>query len=130
MDNNFKLPAEWLKQAEYDMDTAVSMFKTSRFIYAVFMCHLAIEKVIKGIYSEELKKDPPKTHDLVYLSELTNLDLAEDLAKFLDSLNGLSIPTRYPDELDKIICQYSSKRTEEIINKTKKLMQCLKEKLK
>jgi len=130
MGNNFKLPTEWLKQAEYDMGTAISMFKTKRFIYAVFMCHLAIEKVIKGIYSKVIKKDPPKTHDLVYLSELTSLDLAEDLTKFLDSLNDLSILTRYPDELEKIICQYSRERTKEIINQTKKLMQCLKEKLK
>ena len=130
MGNNFKLSTEWLKQAEYDMDTAKSMLKTGKFIYAVFMCHLATEKVIKGIYSKVIKKDPPKTHDLVYLSELTSLDLPEDLAKFLDSLNDLSIPTRYPDELEKIICQYNRERTKEIIKKTEKLLQCLKEKMK
>jgi hypothetical protein len=28
MSNDFKLPTEWLKQAEYDMDTARAMFKT------------------------------------------------------------------------------------------------------
>jgi HEPN domain-containing protein len=82
MGNNFKLPAEWLKQAEYDMGTAISMFKTERFIYAVFMCHLAIEKVIKGIYSKVIKKDPPKTHDLVYLSELTSLNFRKTLQNF------------------------------------------------
>ncbi len=103
MNNNFKLPTEWLKQAEYDMDTAKAMLKTGRYIYAVFMCHLAIEKVIKGTYSKIIKKDPPKTHDLVYLSELTSLNLAKDLTKFLDSLNDVSIPTRYPDELEKLV---------------------------
>lgn len=130
MSNNFKLPTEWLKQAEYDMDTARAMFKTGRYIYAVFMCHLAIEKVIKGIYSKIIKKDPPKTHDLVYLSESMSLDLTEDDSKFLDSLNDLSIPTRYPDELQKLVKQYSRKKTKIIINQTKKLLQCLKGKLK
>ena len=36
MNNNFKLPTEWLKQAEYDMDTAKAMLKTGRYIYAVY----------------------------------------------------------------------------------------------
>ena len=111
------------------MDTAKAMFKTRRYIYAVFMCHLAIEKVIKGNYSKIIKKDPPKTHDLVYLSELTSLDLTEDCTKFLDSLNDLSIPTRYPDELEKLVQQYSRERTKKILNQTEELLQCLKEKL-
>jgi len=130
MNNNFKLPDEWLKQSEYDMDTAKAMLKTGRYIYAVFMCHLAIEKIIKGVYSKIIGNDPPKTHDLIYLSETTNLNLTEDYTKFLDSLNDLSVPTRYPDELEKLIVQYDRKRTKIIINQTKELLQCLKEKLK
>ena len=106
------------------------MFKGGRNIYAVFMCHLAIEKIIKGVYSKIIGNDPPKTHDLVYLSEMTNLNLTEDFTKFLDSLNDLSVPTRYPDELEKLIVQYDKKRTKIIINQTKDLLQCLKEKLK
>jgi len=37
---------EWLKQADYDMDTADAMFTSARYLYAVFMCHLSIEKCI------------------------------------------------------------------------------------
>ena len=121
MSNNFKLPTEWLKQAEYDMDTAKAMLKTGRYIYAVFMCHLAIEKVIKGTYSKIIKKDPPRTHDLVYLSELITLDLTENLTGFLDSLNDVSIPTRYPDELEKLVQQYSKERTKKILKQTEEL---------
>ena len=129
MSNNFKLPTEWLKQAEYDMDTAKAMLKTGRYIYAVFMCHLAIEKVIKGTYSKIIKKDPPRTHDLVYLSELITLDLTENLTGFLDLLNDVSIPTRYPDELEKLVQQYSKERTKKILKQTEELLKCLKEKL-
>jgi len=32
---------EWLKQADYDMETAEIMFDNKRHIYAVFMCHLS-----------------------------------------------------------------------------------------
>jgi HEPN domain-containing protein len=58
---------EWLKQADYDMDTADAMFTSGRYLYAVFMCHLSIEKSLKGLYSKELAEVPPKTHNLIYL---------------------------------------------------------------
>lgn len=40
---------EWLLQAEYDIDTAYAMFRSGRYSYAIFMCHLSIEKGLKGI---------------------------------------------------------------------------------
>ena len=61
---------EWLKQANYDLDTADYMFKGGRYMYTVFMCHLSIEKALKGLYTEKLRKEPPKTHNLLYLNEL------------------------------------------------------------
>lgn len=41
---------EWLRQADYDMETAEAMFESGRYIYAVFMCHLSLEKALKGLY--------------------------------------------------------------------------------
>ena len=58
---------EWLKQADYDMDTADVMFSSGRYFYAVFMCHLSIEKSLKGLYSKKLHEVPSKTHNLIYL---------------------------------------------------------------
>ena len=42
-----KPPEEWLAQDRYDMDTAAYMFRGGRYMYTVFMCHLAIEKALK-----------------------------------------------------------------------------------
>ena len=74
-----KNPQEWLKQADYDMKTAEVMFDNKRYFYAVFMCHLSIEKALKGLYLERLKEIPPKTHNLVYLVEKIKLLLPENL---------------------------------------------------
>ena len=62
-----KRTEEWLIQSDYDMDTAVYMHKGGRYIYAVFMCHLSIEKALKGLYYEKVREIPPKTHNLIYL---------------------------------------------------------------
>jgi len=51
---------EWLKQADYDMDTAEFMAKGGRCFYAVFMCHLATEKALKGLYLHSLQEVPRK----------------------------------------------------------------------
>ncbi|MEW5841789.1 MAG: HEPN domain-containing protein, partial [Bacteroidota bacterium] len=72
----FKPPDEWFLQAEYDIDTADAMFKSGRYMYAVFMSHLCIEKALKGLYAKTLCKDAPKTHNLLYLIEL--IDAKED----------------------------------------------------
>jgi HEPN domain-containing protein len=104
--NKLKSPEEWFKQARYDLKTAEAMFKTGRYIYTVFMCHLSIEKALKGLYSQKYKKDPPKTHDLNYLCVLMDLNLPDELQNFLDKLNDLSVPTRYPDELRKLLREY------------------------
>ena len=43
------------------------MFRSGRYFYAVFMCHLSIEKSLKGLYTKVLNDIPPKTHNLLYL---------------------------------------------------------------
>lgn len=38
----------WIATAEYDLETARHMLATGRFLYVVFMCHLALEKLLKA----------------------------------------------------------------------------------
>ena len=40
----------WLDIAEYDLETAVAMQETGRYLYTVFMCQQALEKLLKAIY--------------------------------------------------------------------------------
>lgn len=68
-----KKSREWLKQADYDMDTAEFMFNGCRFFYTVFMCHLSVEKAMKGLYQKRLKQTPPKTHNLIHLVNKTGI---------------------------------------------------------
>lgn len=60
----FKSKEEWLAQANYDIGTAEAMFDSHRNIYCIFICHLAIVKALKSLWSEKFQEDAPKTHDL------------------------------------------------------------------
>ncbi len=102
------------------------MFQAGRYIYTVFMCHLAIEKALKALYANRVRKDPPRAHDLVYLVDKINLKLPEPYKIFIEDLNDLSVFTRYPDELQKILEEFKMEKTKEILLKTKELLRCLK----
>ena len=41
---------EWFFQSDYDLETAQHMLQTGRNIYCIFMCHLSLEKALKGLY--------------------------------------------------------------------------------
>ena len=105
------------------------MFDAGRYIYTVFMCHLTIEKALKGLYARTIQKNPPKTHDLNYLCKIIDLNPPDELQKFVDNLNDLSVPTRYPDEIQKLVKQYSKKKTVDILESTRKGLLWLKEKI-
>jgi HEPN domain-containing protein len=92
----------WIKSSNYDIRTAENMLKTGRYIYVLFMCHLSVEKLLKALYEVVLKKIPPKTHHLVYLSKSIGLKIPEKFLSTIESLNDLSIVTRYPEDMDSL----------------------------
>lgn len=117
---------EWLKQADYDMDTADAMHGGGRYFYAVFMCHLSIEKALKGLYYKVLNEVPPKTHNLIYLLNKIGKKPELELEKFIIKLNTASVATRYPDDLAKIQAAYTEEVTKDMITKSKDLLKWVK----
>jgi len=107
---------EWILQAEYDMGTADVMFNTGRYIYAVFMCHLAIEKALKGIFLLKLGEIPPKTHNLIFLLNSMGVKPNEETGIFIAKLNETSITVRYPDDLMVLQKDYTKEVTADIID--------------
>lgn len=121
---------EWFKQSVYDYETAQVMFDSGRYVYAVFMCHLSIEKALKGIYSERFDELPPKSHNLIYFIEKLNLELQEDDNNFITMLNDQAIATRYPESLDILSTKFSKVIVASIIKKTKRILEWIQSLLK
>lgn len=120
--NKDRLSQEWFRQAEYDLETADAMFKSARYIYTVFMCHLAIEKALKGLYLSRLGEIPPKTHNLQYLFVKIDIRLPEELYQFLKRLSKISAPIRYPEDLQDTLKEYDIIKTGEILESAKELL--------
>ena len=127
MDKAYKPYEEWFSQSDYDFETAEAMFQTGRYVYCVFMCHLTIEKALKALVVKRLSKVPSKVHNLLYIVDELKLEMPENYVKFVFRLNDVSIPTRYPQELRKLISVYNKANTKLILDTTKELQQWIKE---
>ena len=123
MDKNI---ANWIKSSNYDLKTSEHMFKTGRYIYVLFMCHLSVEKLLKGMYETTFKKVPPKTHNLIYLTNTIGIELPDDHLETLESLNDLSIVTRYPEDIEAMIKSFKKNKVMTYLKKTKALIKWLK----
>jgi HEPN domain-containing protein len=130
MTDKIKYTKEWFKQAEYDLDTAKVMLETRRNIYCVFMCHLCLEKALKALYMKQLDRTPPKVHSLVYFAQSIKLDLTKEFKEFIENLDEVSVPVRYPEELNKLLKEYNKARTKQIFTKSKEVLKWLKARLK
>ena len=121
---------EWLKQSDYDLKTAEAMFFSKRYVYVVFMCHLSLEKALKGFYQKKLRAIPPKVHNFIFLIEAVGLALPEDLYQVVFSINRVSIPTRYPEDLKKMQKEYTKQKSGKLLMQSKEVLKWLKKELK
>lgn len=121
--------ANWIALADYDMETARHMLATERYLYVIFLCHLAIEKLLKAHVAEVTKTVPIKTHDLIYLVKKCELELPENHLDFIGKINSASIPTRYPDDLQRALKEYPKSVARDYLNQTMELIQWLKQHL-
>lgn len=117
---------EWLKQADYDIDTAEFMFGGGRYFYAVFMCHLSLEKAMKGLYYERLKEVPPRIHNLVYLLNKAGIKPPEETGRFIVKLNEANVVTRYPEDIEKLQRDYTRDAVKNILVKSREALEWIK----
>lgn len=113
----------WLDSARYDLETARHLFRAGRYIYTVFMCHLALEKVLKAKVEEMTGEEPPKTHDLEYLVKLTGLSPNEDIEDIASGLSNVSVVTRYPRDFHAMLEEFSQEKAEFILSKATEVFQ-------
>ena len=103
------------------------MLATERYLYVIFLCHLALEKLLKAHVAEFTQTVPIKTHDLIYLVKKSGLEPPEKYLDFLGKINTASIPTRYPDDLQRSLKEYPKSVARNYLNQTVELIEWLKQ---
>ena len=78
----------WTEGVVYDLDVAEAMFEKGKYPYALFMGHLALEKLLKALVVSATSNHAPYTHSLPLLAEKTGLKIPQKtvraLARFME----------------------------------------------
>ena len=122
-----KATENWLAQVDYDLATAEHTLHVGRYIYVIFMSHLALEKMLKALVTEETRTLPPRTHNLIDLAQRSKLGLSQTQRDFIGKINNASIVTRYPDDLLEMVVQYPETVAREYLEQTKELIAWLRQ---
>ena len=116
----------WQQGALDDLETAKILIENKRLLHGLFFCHLVIEKIIKALVVKQTEDIAPRSHNLIYLSELAKLDFPDDDEIFLGILMKYQLQGRYPDynpNMPEII------KVKEYLTKTENLLSWLQKKL-
>jgi HEPN domain-containing protein len=116
----------WFDLADEDIIVAESNFNNKHYLWTLFLCHLTLEKALKGLYVKHLAETPPKIHDLVKLAKVTELDISDLDLRFLNEMNRFNIEARYPEYKKNIKQIATLEFTQEKLIKTKEIIEWLK----
>lgn len=90
------------KQIDYRRNSSDDNFATMQNLYnskdydwALFLGHIVLEKLIKGLSVKINKKHPLFTHDLLRLMSLINIEVPENYEEWLDEITTFNINARY-----------------------------------
>lgn len=86
----------WLNGANEDFDVAEILIEKRRILHGLFFCHLVLEKALKAHVVKVTGEIAPKSHNLIYLSEKSNLVLSDDTLEFFGVLMKYQLEGRYP----------------------------------
>lgn len=88
----------WITSATHDWTVAGHLFEKQDHSYALFLGHLALEKLLKAVFVSRHDEAPPFTHRLPYLAERAGLALSVDQLELLEAVTDFNLEARYPDE--------------------------------
>ncbi|MBI5184374.1 MAG: HEPN domain-containing protein [Nitrospinae bacterium] len=119
----------WAEGAEYDMGVADAMLQTGKHPYALFMGHLALEKLLKALVVKTTQKHAPFTHSLTLLAEKSGVQIPDEIILMLAEFMEFHFESRYPEEQKNFYLKCTKEFTAGKIQKVKEVFTWLKKKL-
>jgi len=119
----------WRDIAQYDLKTAQAMYRTGRWLYVVFMCQQAIEKLCKGLYLLLIDDNIPQIHDINSLVT----KFADKLPEPIDDekrllfarLSAFYLKNRYPEYKERLSMSLDKKEAGSILKKSREVFKWL-----
>lgn len=122
--------AYWLDIADYDLGTAKAMMDTNRYLYVIFMCQQAVEKIIKALYIQKHDDEPPRSHNIAFVFKKMEVEASSETIQHFNLLSAYYIESRYPEYKEKLSSIVDRDRAITLLKKTEEVYVWLKSLLK
>jgi HEPN domain-containing protein len=90
-----KIIKHWTETSDDDFNTMLILFRSKSYSWALFMGHIAIEKLLKAYFVKQKRCHAPFTHNLYRLAELSGLEISEEYTDWLFKITTFNLNARY-----------------------------------
>lgn len=96
---NIELMEHWIQSSDSDYETMKHLYNSNDYSWCLFVGHLVIEKLLKGLYAKLNKQEPyaPKIHNLLTLAQKCNLEIDDNVVEILSRITKFNMSARYDD---------------------------------
>jgi HEPN domain-containing protein len=124
-----KIVKHWTETSDGDFNTMLILFRSKSYHWALFMGHIAIEKLLKAYFVKQKGIHAPLTHNLYRLAELVELEVSEEYAEWLFKITTFNLNARYDDYKKEFYTMCTIDFAEEWIEKITTLQKWIKQML-
>ena len=127
--NNIDLMNYWFESDNKDVDTMKVLFENKKNTWCLFLSHLVIEKMLKGLYARNNPENPiaPKIHNLILLSQKAKLEVPNEIREKIQVINTFNISARYDDYKKSFAEKCTNNYTAEQVKNIEEVQKWLKE---
>ena len=127
--DNIDLTKYWFESADSDYETMKVLYNNKKNTWCLFIGHLVIEKLLKGLYAKNNPDNPiaPKIHNLILLSQKANLEVPTEIREKIQTINTFNISARYDDYKKSFEAKCTDDYTKEQVRNIEEVQKWLKE---
>lgn len=122
MVNSEKQMAFWRQGAAEDWEVAGALVARGNPRHGLFFAHLALEKALKALVCARTEDLAPRSHNLLRLAELAEVQLSPEHVDTLAEMNVFSLEGRYPDALT---VAPSVDEARQVLSRAAEVLECL-----
>ncbi len=124
-----KIVNHWIQTSDDDYKTMNSLFESKSYSWSLFIGHISLEKLLKAYFVQKYRRHAPFTHNLYRLAELSEIELTDEYADWLDKITTFNLNARYDDYKREFYSLCTLDFTTEWIEKIKTLRTWIKQML-
>ena len=119
----------WLESSDSDFQVMESLFENDHYVWALFLGHLVVEKLLKAYHVKNVDADCPRIHNLLEIAYKASLELSDEQKLIMSELSTFNLRARYPDYKNRFQKKANRQYTEMQLGKIREIRKWLLEKI-